>query len=1201
MGSRRSLQFRVLGPLEAVIDGRVIELGPPKQRAFLAALLVERGRVVSVDRLADLLWDGEPPDRALVSLRAYASNLRKVIEPNRDKKAAPVVLRTVAPGYLLDVADEDIDSGVFAGLTSEARRARDGGDAARACALLDEALALWRGGALADLASEPVARAEVARLEELRLGAIEDRIDAALALGRHRESIGELERLTTAHPRRERLHGLLMLALHRAGRTPEALAVYRDVTERLLDELGLEPGPQLRALEAQIRSGDGDIAAAHAPTQSRSRPDLGGESASEWEDARPAAAATPLVGRRDELDAVRTALDDACAGRGSIVLVTGDAGIGKTRFLEEIAALAQVHPTQPAVAWSRCFEAEDAPPFWPWRQILRAIVEQVTPETVKAMAADLRLRPLIARVPEYAARLGVDIDPADDPVRYGDGDRFLVFDAATGFLVRAAAERPLVVLFDDLHWANAATLQLLAFLASTVASVPLLVVGTYRENEVASSDALGALLAELARVRAARIGLGRLADDDAAALAVALLATDRNPGNDDDTALVDDVVRRAEGNPFFVSELLRLAEDEGGLATSVPAGIGNVIGRRLQRLPERVTTVLTAAAVAGREFDVAVVEAVVDDPGTLDLIDAAADAGLVVEHPTAPGRYAFTHALVQESLLGELAGLRRARLHARIARALESIPANDPMARLTELARHYCAGAPAGTAERAVEVSVEAGDNDMARLAYEDARGHYERALDAMEAGALVDEHRRASTLVSLARACRSSGASAASRDHALEAARVARRIDDAELLSDAGLALAMPGAAVGMDFGWLDRERVEILEAALDGLGPAATYRRVRTVFHLVLALHLDPSRYDERVALAREAIAQADELDDDGLRAGALAALRSTLWRPGQARERADAARELIRRADADGAGQTALEGHIGLAIDLFELGDLAGFQHERDHLDDAALALHMPFYRWYPQVLDAARLALEGRYAESEALATAAADADVDALGRRGAWGLLGWRCIVEWDRGRLTTMEQPLRQAVAAFPDMPALRVALANAVAESGASGATDEAATIAAPLLSDVAGAVPDDSMTQFTLAVLAELAARVDDRRAAEAIRDRLLPARGELIVVGSGVGSTGAVDRTLGVAETTLGRWTEAEAWFTSALARNEELGAVPWAARTRVDWARMLLARAEPGDKERALELLDAARTAATSLGADGLLAAIARLLA
>ena len=1198
MGSRRNLQFRVLGPLEAVIDGRVIELGPPKQRAFLAALLVERGRVVSVDQLADLLWDGEPPDRALVSLRAYASNLRKVIEPDRDKKAAPVVLRTVAPGYVLDVADEDIDSGVFERLTSEARTARDGGDPSRACALLDEALALWRGAALADLATEPVARTEVARLEELRLGAIEDRIDAALALGRLRESVAELERLTTAHPRRERLHGLLMLALHRAGRTPEALAVYRDVTERLLDELGLEPGPQLRALEAQIRSGELD---AHPPTQSESAADLDGKTPILLEDARAAQpTGPPLVGRSNELASVTAALEEACAGRGSIVLVTGDAGIGKTRFLEEVAALAGAHPTQPAVAWSRCFEAEDAPPFWPWRQILRSIVEQVTPETVRAMASDVRLRPLVARVPEYAARLGVDIDPAEEPVRYGDGDRFLVFDAATGFLVRAAAERPLVVLFDDLHWANAATLQLLAFLASTVASVPLLVVGTYRENEVASSDALGALLAELARVRAARIGLGRLADDDAAALAVALLAADENPQNDHDTALVDDVVRRAEGNPFFVSELLRLAEDEGGLATSVPAGIGNVIGRRLQRLPERVTTVLTAAAVAGREFDVAVVETVVDDADTLDLIDAAADAGLVVEHPTTPGRYAFTHALVQESLLGELAGLRRARLHARIARALESMPAADPMARLTELARHYCAGAPAGTAERAVEVSVEAGDNDMARLAYEDARAHYERALDAMEAGALVDEHRRASTLVSLARACRSSGASAASREHALEAARVARRIDDAELLSDAGLALAMPGAAVGMDFGWLDRERVEILEAALERLGPAATYKRVRTVFHLVLALHLDPSRYDERVALAREAMAQADELDDDGLRAGTLAALRSTLWRPGQTRERADAARELIRRADADGAGQTALEGHIGLAIDLFELGDLAGFQHERDHLDDAALALHMPFYRWYPQVLDAARLALEGRYAESEALATAAADADVDALGRRGAWGLLGWRCIVEWDRGRLATMEQPLRQAVAAFPDMPALRVALANAVAESGGSGATDEAATIAAPLLGDVAGAVPDDSMTQFTLAVLAEIAARVDDRRTAEAIRDRLLPASGELIVVGSGVGSTGAVDRTLGVTEATLGRWAEAEAWFASALERNESLGALPWAARTRVDWARMLLARAEPGDKERALDLLDAARTTATSLGADGLLAAIARLL-
>ena len=246
------MQFRVLGPLEAVADGgQQVELGPPKQRAFLAALLVERGRVVSVDRLADLLWDGNPPDRALVSLRAYASNLRKAIEPGRDRRATPTVLRTVAPGYLLDVADDDIDASVFERRCADARAARDAGDHGLACALLDEALAMWRGGALADLADEPFARAEVARLEELRIGAVEDRLDALLSLGRHRECAVELERLTVAHPRRERLHGLLMIALHRAGRTAEALAIYRDLAERLIDDLGLEPGPALRTLEGK--------------------------------------------------------------------------------------------------------------------------------------------------------------------------------------------------------------------------------------------------------------------------------------------------------------------------------------------------------------------------------------------------------------------------------------------------------------------------------------------------------------------------------------------------------------------------------------------------------------------------------------------------------------------------------------------------------------------------------------------------------------------------------------------------------------------------------------------------------------------------------------------------------------------------------------------------------------------------------------
>jgi ATP/maltotriose-dependent transcriptional regulator MalT len=186
-----------------------------------------------------------------------------------------------------------------------------------------------------------------------------------------------------------------------------------------------------------------------------------------------------------------------------------------------------------------------------------------------------------------------------------------------------------------------------------------------------------------------------------------------------------------------------------------------------------------------------------------------------------------------------------------------------------------------------------------------------------------------------------------------------------------------------------------------------------------------------------------------------------------------------------------------------------------------------------------------------------------------------------------------MEQPLRQAVVGFPDMSALRVALANVVAESRR---VDEAATIAAPLLANRTTAVPDDSMTGFTLAVLAEIAARVGDRDAAAAIRDRLLPATGELVVVGSGVGSTGSVDRTLGLAAATLGRWEEAETYFGIALEHNERVGAAPWAARTRLDWGRMLLARGDAGDKERALELLAPARATADSLHAAGLLRAV-----
>lgn len=244
------IEFRLLGPVEAWRDGERVRLGGRKQRALLAALLVRAGRVVSLDQLIDDLWPAGPPARAAATVQVFVSDLRRALEPDRPRGTPPGVLVTAAPGYVLRT--DAVDALAFARLAAAGRAALDDEDAGRATDLLARAEALWRGAALADVADEPFARAEAARLEELRLGCAEDRVDAELSLGRHTAVVAELEQRVGTHPLRERLRAQLMLALHRSGRQADALAVYAAGRRILRDELGLEPGAALRALQQGV-------------------------------------------------------------------------------------------------------------------------------------------------------------------------------------------------------------------------------------------------------------------------------------------------------------------------------------------------------------------------------------------------------------------------------------------------------------------------------------------------------------------------------------------------------------------------------------------------------------------------------------------------------------------------------------------------------------------------------------------------------------------------------------------------------------------------------------------------------------------------------------------------------------------------------------------------------------------------------------
>ncbi|HZA18477.1 MAG TPA: BTAD domain-containing putative transcriptional regulator [Pseudonocardiaceae bacterium] len=311
------LEFRLLGPLEAIADGRPLRLGPPQQRALLAALVLRAGSVVSVDSLIDAVWGDRPPESAANIVQSYVARLRRLLEPQRARGEPARLLLTRPPGYVLALQPDQTDAGRFCQLVEAGRRARPS-DPATAAAALRDALALWRGDVLADLRDVAAATSAHVRLTELRRTALDERIEADLALGRDAELVPELEALLADDPLRERTCGQLMVALYRSGRQADALAAYDAARRTLADELGLDPGPELRALEAAILRQDLASAPARQPNRSVS--------------GILPAQLTSFVGREDDLAGVRALLRDR-----RLVTLTGAAGSGKTRLAVEVA------------------------------------------------------------------------------------------------------------------------------------------------------------------------------------------------------------------------------------------------------------------------------------------------------------------------------------------------------------------------------------------------------------------------------------------------------------------------------------------------------------------------------------------------------------------------------------------------------------------------------------------------------------------------------------------------------------------------------------------------------------------------------------------------------------------------------------------------------------------------------------------------
>ncbi len=700
------MRFGLLGSLEVREDtGALIDLGGPQPRVVVAALLVGGGQVVTSEALIDAIWGPQPPSSATGTLQSYISRLRRSLEPDRERRGAATTLVRDPQGYRLVVDPDRVDYRRFERLADEGRDALADGDPAAARALLLEAEQQWRGPALMDHRDLDFAQGLSARLEDRRLAAIGDRLAADLALGRHRAVVGELTELIAANPFQEDLRGHLALALYRSGRQAEALRSLDDARSTLRDELGVDLSRPLRELEAAILGHDRSLdlldearTATRAPTNGVAVPDLGDGGGPGLGSAAPE---DRLIGREAELASLVAALDEA-ATTTRVVVVEGEPGVGKTRLVEELSAIAGRRGS--TVLWGRAFEGGASPAFWPWLPPLRALAASLPPDAVLA--------------PELAALLAPQGDGG--PSTAAEPARFALFDALIAFLSERAARQPLVIVMDDLQWADVASLELLSALPGRMVDAPILLVVTVRELEVGRNDVVVDALAALTRASGSR----RLALRGLTAAATAALVG-QTLGEDVDPAIAEAVHARAEGNPFYVTELARLL-DAGELGDDVPSGVRDVVRRRLALLPAATNTLLEVAAVIGRDVELELLTKA--SGGTLDecldALDPALVHRLLVPVPDHPGTYRFAHALVREVVVDGISPLRRARLHLCVADAVE---ASEDTAEI--VAEHLWEAVPVGVSRRAAAALEHAAHVAARRLAYASAQHLLERAV----------------------------------------------------------------------------------------------------------------------------------------------------------------------------------------------------------------------------------------------------------------------------------------------------------------------------------------------------------------------------------------------------------------------------------------------------------------------------------------
>lgn len=854
-----------------------------------------------------------------------------------------------------------------------------------------------------------------------------------------------------------------------------------------------------------------------------------------------------FVGRDAVLARLTHALEASHAGQLRVALITGEPGIGKTRLADELSTLARESGI--AVCSGRCHEGVGTPPFWPWTQILRSSLTLLG----KAQATRIARENLGGLLPELC--------PSDAHVHTTSpaaDERFALFDAVRGFLQRVAAEQPLLLVLDDLQWADAASLLLLRFLARELGDVPLMLLAIYRDTDVGPDHAMLACAADLARVPDTEsILLGGLSERDL----VRYIAHGTGAAP---PALVERIHARTGGNPFFATEVVRLLLESGDHADTgaiVPATVRDVVARRIATLSDPARAVLQVASVIGREFTLSVVVRVPQPAlhrraallGGLDQVLAAR----LVERHGRDGGYRFAHDLVRETIYDALPSEFRATLHGQVARILEEASDGaDDDDRLAALAHHFDRAAVGDDPARAIEYTVRAAERAASLLAYEEAARHYERALELAERrppnrrafGASSERSATVALLLPAGENLWRAGEFPRARDAFRRAAALARTAGDPALLARA--ALGFGGDFRGYDVLMGDPELIDLLEEALARQPSATSALRGRVMARLAIALYDVPGSLERRVALSANAVQTAETTRDHAALAAALYTRHWAIWGPDTLDDRVAAATAMQHLAEETGDRECALHAHRFLTVDALERGERAAMDGHLASCRALAEALRQPYYRWFGAQLLAMRTLLAGRIDDAERLLE-----EAHALARRSESRNveLGYQSLRFWvrrEQGRAGELEPLMRAFVERLPGAVSWRCALAMLHVELGRP---DDARHHLDLLAADDFAGIPRNAFWLASMVMVSDACAGLNDVRRARVLYAQLQPYAGRVAELTVGGGCLGSVDRALGRLARLAGHPDGAEAHFTAALGVERGLEAPLLVART------------------------------------------------